>query len=419
MRSIHQTCRTTCLVLLGFPAIVSAAEPPRERAESIRAVCERLEIREGSRVADIGCGDGEDTVQFARIVGVRGTVFAEEIDLKKVESVRDRAQKEGLSQVTPVLGQPDDPRLPNGNLDLIYMRSVFHHFAKPRDMLRSFWFDLRPGGLLVIVDREKGPMRDLVPYEQREKSHHWVGETTVVRQAREAGFEFVDAPEGLWYEKEPFVLAFRRPVAGDEPHGDPDLPLPLVARAIVEGLPIVRSPPPTVATIALGRGRTILGDLREVLGPDAKIVDVVIDEWAELKDEVPAEPANVATTVLRTEKGELAIPDGLTFSAVIFADAYHLLWQPDKLLKAFAGRLAENGVVAVMDRGGPEDVPRNLASHRRRIGPASVRRELEAAGFTVSEGAAPPAADRFVLVARPRPRQTTPASGGGQNGGPL
>ncbi len=399
-------CHAACALALlpGFQAAVSAADAPRNRAESIRAVCERLGIGEGARIADIGCGNGEDTVHFARIAGARGAVFAEEIDLKRVEAVRDRAQKDEIPQITPVFGQSDDPRLPDGSLDLIYMHHVFHHFAKPRQMLRSFWFDLRPGGLLVIVDQQKGPPRDLVPLEQRETSHHWVGETTVVRQARETGFEFVDELHELWHEKDPFVLAFRRPLQGDAPQGDPDLPPPIEARAIVEGLSIGRSPPPAVAAVAFGRGRTVLRDLREAAGPDAIIADILLDEWAEVKDEAPPEPADGAARVLRAEKGELSIPDDLTFSAVVFADAYHLLWRPSKLLRVLAERLSENGVIVVIDRGGPEDVPRNLASHRRRIAPACVRRELEAAGFSVSDGAAPPSSDRFVLIARPVPR---------------
>jgi len=91
-----------------------------------------------------------------------------------------------------VLGQSQDPRLPDGFADLVYMNRVFHHFAQPQAMLERLWFDLKPGGFLVIVDREKGPLTHWAPVARREKEHHWTGETTVVRVAREAGFLFHD-----------------------------------------------------------------------------------------------------------------------------------------------------------------------------------------------------------------------------------
>ena len=392
------------LAVLSGPRVAAAAgEAPRNRAESIRALCARLGIGEGACIADIGCGNGEDAVHFARIVGARGAVFAEEIDSKRVESVRDRARKEGLANITPVLGQAEDPRVPDGSLDLAYMHYAFHHFAKPRQMLRNLWRDLRPGGFLVVVDREKGPPRDLVPLERRERSHHWVGETTVVRQAREEGFEFVDELGELWHERAAFVLVFRRPLRGEAPRGDPDLPPPLDARAVIAELSVGRSPPPAVAAIAFGRGRAVLRDLREAAGPEAVIADICLEEWAESEDEAPPEPADGAAKVLRTQRGALAIPEGLTFQAVVFADAYHLLWRPDKLLGALAERLSAGGAIAGIDRAGPEEAPLSLASHRRRIAPARVRRELEAAGFGVTESAAAASSGRFVLIARPAP----------------
>jgi hypothetical protein len=128
-----------------------------------------------------------------------------------------------------------------------------------------------------------------------------------------------------------------------------------------------------VAVVALDRGRSILRDLRDVLGADARLVDVVIDEWVEIKNEVPTEPANVAAEILRTHRGELSIPDGMTFDAILLADAYHRLWKPEKLLTALSARLSATGFVAVIDREGPDDEPRRIAGHRRRIGPAVAR----------------------------------------------
>lgn len=79
----------------------------------------------------MGCGDGPDTLVFAGLVGPRGTVLAQEIDTAKLKQVQEAADKRGFHQVVPGLGQSEDPRLPDGFADLIYMNRVFHHFARP------------------------------------------------------------------------------------------------------------------------------------------------------------------------------------------------------------------------------------------------------------------------------------------------
>jgi len=184
---------------------------PKSRADSVRAVVSHIGLAEGSVIADIGAGNGKDTWVFAGIVGETGKVYAEEIGANMVKSLKDAAKKKGLAQVTPVLGRSDDPCLPRDSIDLVYMNRVYHHFAKPREMLRGLWRSLKPGGHLVIVDQWRGTLRDWVPRYIREKEHHWIAETTVVREAREEGFAFVSCAEEYWYEKVQFVLVFQRP----------------------------------------------------------------------------------------------------------------------------------------------------------------------------------------------------------------
>ncbi|MBN1418186.1 MAG: class I SAM-dependent methyltransferase [Planctomycetes bacterium] len=397
--------------LVSPPALPAAERPARGarregrggRAGALEAICEHLDVGEGAVIADIGCGNGADSAVFARIVGPTGTVFSEEIEEGKVRQVRDLASREGLPQITPVLGQTEDPRLPNASCDLIYMHFVFHHFAKPRDMLASFIHDLKPGGHLVIVDRQKGPLRDWIDVAEREKTHRWTSETAVVRQARETGFLFADLLDDLWSERDAFVLVFRRPTDPPGAEGELDLPSPLDARSLVGRLPIERDEPPTIAVVALDRGRTILRDLREALGPEARLVDIVPEEWRETKDEVPPLPSpDLTVEHLWIEGGDLKVPEGMIFDGVIFADAYHRIWDPGKLLATFREKLSPEGAMAIIDRKGPDEEPRRVAGHRRRIGPDRTRRELEAAGFRIAEDLPAPSPDRFALLAVPR-----------------
>ena len=62
----------------------------------------------------------------------------------------------------------------------------------------------------VIVDKRLGTLTDWVPREDRGKKHYWIAETTVVREAREQGFRFVEYAEAYWYAKDSFALIFQR-----------------------------------------------------------------------------------------------------------------------------------------------------------------------------------------------------------------
>jgi len=376
-----------------------------DRTPSIKALCERLKIGPGGVVADIGCGNGSDSFRFAAVVGKEGTVYAEEISEGKVKGVEKEAKKRELSQVVPILGKADDPNLPHGKADLIYMRLVFHHFSKPREMLRNMWLDLKPGGHLVIVDRARGPLRVWVSFESRQNRHNWTSDLAVVRMAREEGFLFKDILEDLWAEKDSFVLAFQRPLEGPRPAGDCDLPLPLDARKLVDAIPLPGSGKLNIALLALDRGRAILPALNEALGSRACIFDFVLEEWALTKEEVPPNPDGVKVETIRIEEGGFTVPGGVAFDAVLFIDAYHRLWNPLPVLACLHRNLAPGGFVVVVDRNAPEGEPRRLSNHRRRISSTLVRSELEQAGFEVSPGMGSPTPDRFGLIFRPRSKQ--------------
>ncbi len=399
------TLTLAALLLLAPPSATRAAESrgrSGQRTEAVKHLCERLGIGKGKVVADIGCGRGGDTMTFAEIVGPQGTVLAEEISKDNLETVLNVSQERHLGQVVPILGHTEDPRLPNGLADLEYMHFVFHHFAEPRQMLEHLWYDLKPGGAMVIIDQKKGPLRDWVETEERESHHHWTGETTVVRLAREAGFRFDGVAEDGWFETDPFVLVFRKPNDLAQPAGDPDLPLPLDAAACVDALPLPAVDPARIAFIGLDRGRALLPVLQNRQKPAVRITEVVLEEWAITKEEILQADAGAVQQVLRTVNGDLPTLTNRTFNAVIFADAYDRLWEPDKLLARLRQALVPDGFVAVIDRTGPADESRRLAGHHRRISPKQVRDDMKEAGFKEVQELKPPAKDRCFLIFRDR-----------------
>jgi len=389
----------TAVVLAGA-CLANAGESPRSanRTNSLKTICQRLDIGPGAVVADVGCGDGPDSMVFAAMVGERGTVLAQEIDPARLKKVVETAGQRGLHQVVPVLGQSDDPRLPDGFADLIYMNRVFHHFARPQAMLQHLHADLKPGGWLVIVDQQKGPLTDWAPMDSREKQHHWTSETTVVRLAREAGFLFHGVLDEVWHEKQPFVMVFRKPREPTESAGDPDLPRPLDAKALVRNLPRVPAGGSAVVFFGLDRGRSVVPVLQESLPPSSRFYDVVIDEWALSREELPPDAPRPGAQILRMETNNLALPADVSLGLVLFVDAYHRLWEPLPLLQRLKERMPASGLLAVIDRKGPHAEPRRLAGHRRRISAKLVTEEMGQAGFHLRRTLPAPAKDRFFLL---------------------
>ena len=389
---------------------------PKNRAESVRAIVSHLGLGEGSVVADIGAGGGQDTWVFASIVGEKGTVFAEEIVESKVKSLKTETKKRGLSQVRAVLGRTDDPCLPANSVDLAFLHYVYHHLAKPREMLRGIWRGLRPGGHLVVVDRRRGTLRDWAPRHLREKKHFWTAETTVVREARQEGFAFLACAEQCWHTKDEFVLIFRRPKKLESRGGDPDPFLPIrVDKCSQLFLPLA-SPYRRPVFVALGEARNLIAPILE--NSSGEGLDIVLEEWATQKEERPPLPPNISLPSVLTESGNPHLKDE-RIDVVFFLDSYHLLFHGKTLLAKIYEKLSPAGCVYVLDRKADKPLSRREASHRRKIQPKAVRQEMSEAGFFLWFRGPRPARDRFLLVFGKVRREKIPPEDDPFVGGPV
>ena len=368
---------------------------PANRADSVQALVCHLGLGKGSIIADIGAGGGRDTWVFADIVGKTGKVFAEEIEENKVKSLKAEAEKRDLNQVKPVLGRSDDPCLPADSVDLVYMNHVYHHFAKPREMLRAIWRSLKPGGYLAIVDRRRGTLRDWVERERRETRHYWIAETTVVREAREEGFAYIECAEQYWHTKDNFVLIFQRPQKLKEPGSDPDAFAPID----VEECSLLFRPSSgqyqRPVFIALGQARDLIAPILENSAGEG--LEVVLEEWATQKDERQPLPPGVSMPSVLTQQGDPNLPDG-PIDAVFFLDSYHLLFHGDTLLAKLHEKLTPTGCIYILDRRAKEPLSRRQASHRRMIEPKTVIQEMTKAGFHLWSRNPRPSPNRFLLV---------------------
>jgi ubiquinone/menaquinone biosynthesis C-methylase UbiE len=127
----------------------------REEEEAPERALEAMGVRPGQTVVDLGAGSGYFTVRLAPRVGPTGRVIAVDIQPEMIARLRERLQREGIANVTPVLGSASDPKLPDGSADLVLMVDVYHELASPQQMLRHIARALRPGGRLVLLEYRK------------------------------------------------------------------------------------------------------------------------------------------------------------------------------------------------------------------------------------------------------------------------
>ena len=107
----------------------------REDEEDPGLALRLMRVERGSTVADIGAGSGYFTVRLAKAVGAMGKVYGVDIQPGMLDLLRNTMAREKLSNVVPVLGAVDDPKLPAGAVDLALMVDVYHEFSQPQTML--------------------------------------------------------------------------------------------------------------------------------------------------------------------------------------------------------------------------------------------------------------------------------------------
>lgn len=126
-------------------------EDSRDSVGEAEAVMAYAGLLPEMTVADIGAGEGYYTVRLARRVE---RVLAEDIVSSIIDRLALRVERERLDNVSVKLGDPDNPKLPDHSFDRIFMVNMYHEIQQPYAVLWHLRTALKPGGQIVVVDRE-------------------------------------------------------------------------------------------------------------------------------------------------------------------------------------------------------------------------------------------------------------------------
>ena len=142
----------------------------RERQERTDLLIAGLRLSEDFVVADIGAGTGYFTFPVAQRVP-RGKVFAVDIQPEMLARLARRKGLENVANVETVLGEEDDPKLPDNEIDLAFIVDAYHEFSHPWEMKRSLMRALKPGGRIVLVEyRAEDPDVLIKPHHKMSES---------------------------------------------------------------------------------------------------------------------------------------------------------------------------------------------------------------------------------------------------------
>lgn len=130
-------------------------EDDRDDDGEFARVAKRAGVRAGMTVADIGAGDGYYVARLSPLVGPSGRVFGQDIVPSYLSLLARRVRSTPLSNVTVVLGDAHDPRLPTASVDVAIMIHMYHEIEQPFGVLWNLATAMKPGGTLAILDLER------------------------------------------------------------------------------------------------------------------------------------------------------------------------------------------------------------------------------------------------------------------------
>ncbi len=200
-QDVHPITKRRIAQVMGPGGADWLVRPERVEEEHPDEALDALKIPKGATVADIGAGVGYFTWRLADRVGPKGIVYGEDIQQVMLDMLDRNMKERHLSNVRPVLGTIDDPKLPKDAVDLILLVDVYHEFSEPQKMLARMRESLKPGGRLVLLEyRGEDPK---VPI----KLEHKMTIKQVRAELEPANLTFVESIEIL---PQQHILIFRK-----------------------------------------------------------------------------------------------------------------------------------------------------------------------------------------------------------------
>lgn len=159
----------------------------RKKLQPPDKLIKRSGIKEGMRILEVGCGSGAFTIFAARASGIKGEVYALDIQPRMLMQLKKKLSRQENRDIKNIkLVEGDAHKLPfnDNSFDVIYTVTVLQELPDQNRALKEMKRVLKPGGILAVSEFLPDPDYPL--------------KSTTIRLGEEAGF-ILDKVEGnIW-----------------------------------------------------------------------------------------------------------------------------------------------------------------------------------------------------------------------------
>lgn len=158
----------------------------RDKWQKADDLIRQLNLKPGSKVADVGCHEGYMTIKLSTVVGRAGRVYAVDVEQPKLDKLQAIVKKRSITNVEPVKGDYDNPKLPLNSLDGVIILDTYHEMDDHDEILHHIKSALKLEGRLVICEAIADE-RKISSREDQERKHE-LGINYALEDLKKAGF---------------------------------------------------------------------------------------------------------------------------------------------------------------------------------------------------------------------------------------
>jgi ubiquinone/menaquinone biosynthesis C-methylase UbiE len=130
----------------------------RNKRQDPSAILQDIGLKSAMVFMDIGSNDGFFTLPAAKIVGLKGKIYAVDISKSAIEKLNNKFKESGMTNYVARVAKAEETVFGENIADFIFLGTVLHDFEDPAKVLKNAKTMLKKEGKLVNLDWRKKAM---------------------------------------------------------------------------------------------------------------------------------------------------------------------------------------------------------------------------------------------------------------------
>lgn len=185
--------------VMGWQGAPWLERPQRIEEERTDLLIQKLNLKPGMVVGDIGAGTGHISQMMAAKIAPNGVVWAVDIQPQMIKMLQKKADALPKGRMEIRQSESKSLNLPDRVLDVAIMVDVYHELEYPRETLQSLMKAVKKGGRIVFVEyRAFDPDVPIKPL-------HTMSVAQVQKEAEDLGLKYEKAESLSWQSMITFI----------------------------------------------------------------------------------------------------------------------------------------------------------------------------------------------------------------------